>query len=133
MNYLPKYFSICLSYVIFLQSGCIYSQNPSLGQFERHGDIGDVRKAGYVKYDTAQKSYLIAGGGENMWFNNDALHFLWKRASGDISLAADVRWIGSGGNPHRKACLLIRQNLELNALAVLVYNGSVCNILPLLL
>jgi TolB protein len=112
MNYLPKYFSICLSYVILLQSGCIYSQNPSLGQFEGHSDIGEVRKVGYVKYDTAQKSYLIAGGGENMWFNNDAFHFLWKRASGDISLAADIRWIGSGGNPHRKACLLIRQNLE---------------------
>jgi len=112
MNHLPKYFFVCLSVIIPLQAGCAYSQNPSLGLFEEHSDIGDVEKTGYVKYDVAQKSYLIAGGGENMWFNNDAFHFLWKRASGDVSLAADIRWIGVGGNPHRKACLLIRQSLE---------------------
>ncbi len=112
MNHLAEYFVVGLSFVILLQAGCAYSQNPSLGLFEEHGDIGDVQKPGYVKYDAAQKSYLIAGGGENMWFNNDAFHFLWKRSSGDISLAADIRWIGTGGNPHRKACLLIRQGLE---------------------
>ena len=87
MNHLAEYFVVSLSFIILLQAGCAYSQNPSLGLFEGHGDIGNVRKTGYVKYDTEQKSYLIAGGGENMWFNNDAFHFLWKRASGDISLA----------------------------------------------
>ncbi|MDT8302917.1 MAG: hypothetical protein RQ760_15660 [Sedimentisphaerales bacterium] len=112
MNHPAKYFVVCLSFVISLQTGCAYSQNPSLGIFEEHNDIGDVEKTGHVKYDAVQKSYLIGGGGENMWFNNDAFHFLWKRASGDVSLAADIRWIGTGGNPHRKACLLIRQSLE---------------------
>jgi TolB protein len=112
MNHLAKYLVVCLSLVINLQAGCSYSQNPSLGLFEEYGDIGEVRKPGYVKYDVTKKNYLIAGGGENMWFNNDAFHFLWKRASGDISLAADIRWISTGGNPHRKACLLIRQSLE---------------------
>lgn len=112
MNHLSKYFIVCLGLIISLQTGCAYSQNPSLGLFEEHSNIGDVEKAGHVKYDAAQKSYLIGGGGENMWFNNDAFHFLWKQASGDISLAADIRWIGTGGNPHRKACLLIRQSLE---------------------
>jgi TolB protein len=112
MNHLVKYFVVCLSFVIPLQAGCAYSQNSSLALFEDNSDIGDVEKAGHVKYDAAQKSYLIVGGGENMWFNNDAFHFLWKRASGDISLSADIHWIGTGGNPHRKACLLIRQSLE---------------------
>ncbi len=112
MNHLTQNFAIIFSLVILLQGGCASSQEPSLRLFDEHGDIGDVLKAGHVKYDAAQKSYLIAGGGENMWFNNDAFHFLWKRASGDISLAADIRWIGTGGNPHRKACLLIRQSLE---------------------
>ena len=111
MNYFAKYF-IYLNIIIFLKGGCAYSRNPSLGLFAKNIDIGSVRKSGHVKYDAAQKSYLIAGGGENMWFNNDTFHFLWKRASGDISLAADIRWIGTGGNPHRKACLLIRQSLE---------------------
>ena len=91
MNHFAKYYIVCLSFVLLLQAGCAYIQNPSLGLFEGHSDIGEVGKPGYVKYDAVQKSYLIAGGGENMWFNNDAFHFLWKRASGDISLAADIR------------------------------------------
>ncbi len=112
MKHLIKHFVVCLSLVVLLQARCTYSQKPSLGLFEEHCDIGEVIKPGYVKYDAAQKSYLIAGSGENMWFNNDAFHFLWKKASGDISLAADIRWIDTGGNPHRKACLIIRQSLE---------------------
>ncbi|HTR81240.1 MAG TPA: hypothetical protein VMM58_06375 [Bacteroidota bacterium] len=86
--------------------------DPSLGIFEGHGDIGHVLKAGSARYDTSQKSYLIGASGDNMWFNNDDFHFVWKKMSGDISLTADIRWIGTGGNPHRKACLLIRQSLE---------------------
>ncbi len=59
-----------------------------------------------------KKTYLISGGGENMWFTNDAFHFVWKKASGDLSFAADIKWIGAGGHEHRKACLLIRQSLD---------------------
>jgi len=88
------------------------SGTSSLGLFENHGDIGEVRHAGSVQYDPAQGSYLVAGGGENMWFVKDAFHFVWRQVSGDVSLAADVRWIGTGGNPHRKAGLLIRQSLD---------------------
>ena len=47
-----------------------------------------------------------------MWFTNDAFHFVWKEMSGDFMLTADVKFIGTGGNPHRKACLLIRQSLK---------------------
>ena len=51
-----------------------------------------------------------------MWFTNDALRFVWKRvSSSDLQLSAKVRWPESGGNPHRKACLLIRQSLEPDA------------------
>ncbi len=47
-----------------------------------------------------------------MWGTNDALHFVWKKVSGDLTLAADIAFAGTGGDPHRKACLLIRQDLE---------------------
>ena len=47
-----------------------------------------------------------------MWFTNDAFHFVWKRVSGDVTLAADIAFGGKGGDPHRKACLLVRQNLD---------------------
>jgi TolB protein len=85
---------------------------PALGRFESHADVGDVRRAGSVEYDAAAQSYVVAGGGENMWFAKDALHFVWTRMSGDVSLAADIRWPVAGGNAHRKAVLLLRQSLD---------------------
>jgi TolB protein len=92
--------------------GASASMPPALGIFEDHGDLGAVGLAGSVECDPAHGTYLVTGGGENMWFGKDAFHFVWKRVSGDVSLAADIRWIGTGGNPHRKACLIIRQSLD---------------------
>ena len=86
-----------------------------LGLFEAHGDVGAVGKPGAVVYDAKAGTYTVTGGGENMWFATDAFHFAWKKASGDVTLAADVRFVGTGGNAHRKAALLIRQGLEPDA------------------
>ena len=112
MNQLTHPFLFLLSLSILLPAASTSSQEKALGLFEKQGDIGAVGKPGSVEYNAAQKSYLVTGGGETMWFSNDAFHFIWKQASGNISLAADIRWIGTGGNPHRKACLLIRQTLD---------------------
>jgi hypothetical protein len=60
----------------------------------------------------ASGAYVVSGGGENMWFTNDAFHFVWKRVSGDFDLQAAIQWRDSGGNAHRKACLMIRQSLD---------------------
>ncbi|MGD0086181.1 MAG: hypothetical protein ABSC24_03540 [Verrucomicrobiota bacterium] len=83
----------------------------NLGIFSDQADIGSVAKAGSVSFDPANGEYLIAGGGENMWFTNDAFHYVWVKMSGDLTLAADIKFQGTGGNPHRKACLVIRQSL----------------------
>ncbi len=82
-----------------------------LGFFTAHQDIGACARAGAVAFDTAARRYTVAGGGANMWFTNDAFHFAWKQASGDATLAARITFVGSGGNAHRKACLLVRQSL----------------------
>jgi TolB protein len=89
-----------------------FGARADLGIFENQADIGTVRRPGSVSFDPANGTYLIAGGGENMWFGSDAFHFVYKTASGDLTLASDIRWIGTGGNPHRKACLIIRQTLD---------------------
>jgi len=96
---------------LLLTAAPALSRQGSLGIFEGHGDIGDVQHAGSVTYDADQQTYLVAGGGENMWFDTDALHYVWKQASGDVSLATDVRFVGTGGNEHRKAGVIIRQSL----------------------
>jgi TolB protein len=95
-----------------LASSSALARDDALGLFAKHGEVGFVGRAGSAEYDARAKTYTVAGGGENMWFDKDAFHFVWRQATGDVSLAADVRFVGTGGNPHRKACLLIRQSLE---------------------
>jgi regulation of enolase protein 1 (concanavalin A-like superfamily) len=98
--------------VLFMSAKLAYATSTELGILSHQHDIGNVARLGSVNFDSARGEYLIAGGGENMWFTNDAFHFVWKELSGDFTLTADVKFIGTGGNPHRKACLLVRQSLK---------------------
>ena len=86
-----------------------------LGLFEGHSDIGATKHAGSVALEGVRPRYSIKGGGANMWSTNDAFHFVWKKVSGDATLTADVSFAGASGDPHRKACLLIRQSLDTDA------------------
>jgi TolB protein len=85
---------------------------PSLGLFQDHADIGAVRRAGSAQYDPARNAYTLSGSGENMWSTSDAFQFAWKQVSGDTALTADIAFPEKGGNPHRKAVLMIRQSLD---------------------
>jgi len=82
------------------------------GIFEGHGDVGSVSHAGFVEYDAAKKTYTISASGENMWSTKDAFHFAWKKASGDVAVAADISFLGQGAQEHRKAVLMVRQSLD---------------------
>jgi hypothetical protein len=82
------------------------------GLFEDHADVGVVLHPGSAEYNAAERTYTVAGSGENMWFAADALHFAWKKVSGDVTLTANISFIGTGGNAHRKAVLMIRQSLD---------------------
>ncbi len=86
--------------------------NAAIGIFESHGDVGTVLHPGSVEYDASKKAYTITGSGENMWFGSDAFQFVWKKISGDAVLTADISFLGAGGNEHRKAVLMFRQNLD---------------------
>src|SRR5260370_18469553 len=82
------------------------------GVFESHSDVGAVLHPGSVEYDAAKRSYTIAGSGENMWLGSDAFQFVWKKMSGDLTLTADISFLGKGANEHPKAVLMIRQSLD---------------------
>lgn len=85
----------------------------TLGIFDSHQDVGTVLHPGSVNYDSATKTYTVSGSGENMWSTNDAFQFVWKKVSAtDLSLTADISFIGQGVNPHRKAVLVMRQTLD---------------------
>jgi hypothetical protein len=93
----------------------IFVARPTLGEpgiFEGHADVGATKHAGSVEVSGDGRAYTVAGGGTNMWFAEDAFQFVWKKVSGDVALAADIAFEGTGGDPHRKACLLVRQSLD---------------------
>src|SRR6266446_6786537 len=95
------------------------------GLFEGHGDVGAVLHAGSVEYDAAKRSYTISGSGENMWFARDGFQFVWKKVSGDVTLTADISFVGKGVNEHRKAVLIVRQSLDADsAYADVALHGS---------
>jgi hypothetical protein len=47
-----------------------------------------------------------------MWGSADAFYFVWKQVSGDVTLAADIEWVGTSEVGHRKAVLMVRQSLD---------------------
>ncbi len=89
--------------------------SASIGMFEGQGDIGTVLHAGSARYNIADKNYSVTGSGENMWFGEDDFHYLWKKVSGDFIISADIKFVGTTGDPHRKAVLMIRQTLDGNS------------------
>ena len=88
------------------------AQTNDLGIFTNQGSVGQTPPGGIAHYDPAKGEYRITGGGANVWGTSDAFYFVWKKASGDMTLSADVQWLGTSSAEHRKAVLMIRQSLE---------------------
>jgi dipeptidyl aminopeptidase/acylaminoacyl peptidase len=80
-----------------------------VGEFAQHGDVGEVATRGTATL--AEGTYRLTASGANIWGSEDAFHYAWTQRSGDLHIAADVAFEGTGGDPHRKAGLMIRQNL----------------------
>jgi len=83
-----------------------------LGVFQGQSDIGAALVPGSASYDAARKAYTINSAGYNIWYQRDEFRFLWKKMSGDVSLAADVSFPNAEGFGDRKAVLIIRQDLD---------------------
>lgn len=95
---------------LLLMTVFVFSQNK-LGQFEGANDIGEVAKKGQVYFHEVEQEYLIEGGGQNMWFDKDEFHFLWKRLKGDFIVRTRAKFVGKGTNAHRKLGWMVRNSL----------------------
>jgi TolB protein len=89
-----------------------FAQNHDLGVFTNESSVGQTPPGVKALYDPAKGEYAITGGGANVWGTTDAFYFVWKRVSGDITLTADVQWVGTSAAEHRKAMLMMRQSLD---------------------
>lgn len=110
--------AFCAMSLLSLMATAAKSEKLSLGIFDGHGDVGTILHPGSAEYNPTDKSYTVSGSGDNMWFGEDDFHFAWTKASGDFALTADIEFIGSAGNNHRKAVLMVRQSLDGNSKAV---------------
>ena len=81
----------------------------TIGIFQYHADIGTISTPGTATFDAGR--YRLSASGANIWGTKDAFQFAWTRGSGDLHIAADIVWEGKGVDPHRKAGLMIRQNV----------------------
>lgn len=83
-----------------------------LGTFEDHADIGKPKLAGHAAWNAASQEYVLTAGGVNMWERRDEFHMAWRKLQGDFILQARVEFLGKGGDPHRKAGLIVRSSLD---------------------
>ena len=83
-----------------------------IGRFDGQSDIGSALLPGSASYDVGAKQYTINSAGYNVWYMRDEFHFLWKKMSGDVSLAADIAFPDANGYGDRKTVLIIRQDLD---------------------
>jgi WD40 repeat protein len=107
-SFLARLALVTLAFPLTSHSGTV----TAVGVFENHSDVGTVIHQGSVDYDPARKIYTISGSGENMWSTSDAFQFVWKKVSGDVGLTADISFLTKTGNEHKKAVLMLRQNLD---------------------
>lgn len=94
--------------------------NKSIGVFENQTDVGAALVPGDASYDAVDHSYTITSAGYNIWYTRDEFRYLWKKMSGDVSLAATITFPDPNGFGDRKAALVIRQGLNDDSVEALV-------------
>lgn len=88
------------------------TDNTPIGIFEGQSDVGGALAPGSSSYNADTQQYTITSAGYNIWYTRDEFRYLWKRMSGDVSLAADVNFPDTAGYGDRKAVVIIRQSLD---------------------
>jgi TolB protein len=110
---MPRNCALAFLAVVCAASSPAWAQPVApLGLFEGHSDVGAVLRPGSVQFSAARNTYTIEGSGENMWEGTDEFQFVWKKVTGDVTLAADIAFTGTVGEAHRKGLLMIRQSLD---------------------
>lgn len=107
--------SIFTAFLILHFNLLMAQQESIFGIFYNHSDIGDVKIDGTISYVPQTDEYILGGSGENLWFNNDEFHFLWKTLEDDFVIYTKMALMGDNAEPHRKAGVMIRQSLGTNS------------------
>ncbi len=88
------------------------TENIHIGIFTGQSDVGAALVPGSSSFNEKTRQYTIVSAGYNVWYQRDEFRFLWEKISGDISLAADIKFPDTAGYGDRKAFVIIRQSLD---------------------
>jgi hypothetical protein len=83
-----------------------------IGIFDGQSDIGSAVVPGSAIYDAATKQYTINSAGYNVWYTRDEFRYLWKKMSGDVSLAADISYPDAAGSSFVRIWMTILRKLS---------------------
>ena len=88
------------------------TETTRIGAFDGQTEVGSAIAPGSSSYDPTTRTYRITASGYNVWYTRDEFRYLWKKMSGDVSLAASIDYPDKNGFFDRKAVLVIRQSLD---------------------
>lgn len=91
-----------------------YCATDKVGFFKGSTEIGTTQP-GSTTYDAASKTYLLSGGGADIWFGADDFRFTWEKIKGDASISAGTEFQPGKIHHLAKAVLMFRQSLDANA------------------
>jgi hypothetical protein len=103
------------AFILAVTAATLAQAASELGTFESATDVGNPALKGSTAFDSGRGEYRITGGGANIWAKSDEFHFLWRKLSGNVTMTATMRFVGTGGAAHRKAGLMVRASLEPDA------------------
>jgi len=100
--------------IVALALSALASASPNggpLGDFEAHADVGSPKIAGYAAYNAATQVYTLSAGGVNIWAKRDEFQFAYRRMKGDFIVQAQMEFVGTGTDPHRKGGIMARASI----------------------
>lgn len=91
-----------------------------IGIFEGQTDVGTAVVPGDASYNSKTGEYTIDSAGYNIWYTRDEFRYLWKKMTGDVSLAANISYPIPNGFGDRKVVLIFRQDLDDDSKEIMV-------------
>src|SRR5215467_8148727 len=82
-----------------------------LGIFEKETSVTAGQFAGHSDFTPSTSEYSLMGGGGEISGKADSFQYLWKRVTGDFTVNANDRFIGSEFTSRSQAALMVRQSL----------------------
>lgn len=85
------------------------------GLFRNSADVGNPKLAGSAQFNKRTKAYTLTGAGYNIWFKRDEFQYLFNELDGDFTATADVEFVGTGVDKHRKVGWMVRESVAEDA------------------